>query len=268
MEVIREKHKYNKELKTDAGSSYSFAWDVMMKNFGPLLAVVIIVIILSLPISIQQNININANTNNWSDVMNQFRHSFGLWNVIGGIFVFIYSIFFLTPVKYGADLIIIKACRGEDIELRDLFSGLSSKHYLNIIISYILLAAITLGCVAIAVPFIILSVVFFAKLGPLFILLGILALIPSIIVAIRLSMVSFLVMDKNMDAIAAIKESWRMTRKHSMTIVAMALLAIPITILALMFCWLCIPILMSGIWITTAFGSLYLAIYKEEEESV
>ncbi len=55
------------------------------------------------------------------------------------------------------------------------------------------------------------------------VLLGcIMLLIPGIIIACRLAFVGFLVMDKGLDPISAVEESWRMTRGYGWTIFGMA----------------------------------------------
>ena len=61
-----------------------------------------------------------------------------------------------------------------------------------------------------------------------------------------------------MDAVAAVKESWEMTRGHSGFIFATGLLAFPILIAGA----LCfgVGIIPAVIWIRSAFASMYFAV--------
>jgi len=62
---------------------------------------------------------------------------------------------------------------------------------------------------------------------------------------------------------AAIEKSWAMTRGHGWRIFGMALLAIPIFIIGLV-CFV-IGVIVSFMWIHSAFAALYHAIDLEEE---
>ena len=57
----------------------------------------------------------------------------------------------------------------------------------------------------------------------------VLFIIPGIYLACRLSFTTFLVTDRKMEAIEAVKESWRLTDGHCWTVLLIALVAIPIS---------------------------------------
>ncbi len=85
-----------------------------------------------------------------------------------------------------------------------------------------------------------------------------LLIISGIIFAIKLSLVPYLVMDKKLDAVDAVKTSWDMTTGHSGTLFLMFLLAIPIFFLG--FILLIVGIFPAIIWITAAFAVMYHAV--------
>ena len=149
-----------------------------------------------------------------------------------------YWLLFFSVVKYGGDLMFLMAARNEKIDISRMFDGFKN-NYLNIILANLLLFAIV-G----------ISFIFF--------------IIPGIILACRLVFVSYLVMDKNLDPVAAVEKSWEMTKGHGWKIFGMALLAIPIVIGGLL--CLIIGVVFSIIWISTAFASMYHAIDLEEEQ--
>ena len=151
-----------------------------------------------------------------------------------------YGILFLPIIKYGGDLLILRGIRNEELEFGELVIGFK-KNYLNIVLAHLITTAI-----------IVIGFVFF--------------IVPGIIFACRLVFVSYLVMDKNMEPIAAIEKSWAMTRGHGWRILGMALLAVPIFILGLL-CFI-IGIIVSIMWIHSAFAALYHAIELEEEATL
>jgi uncharacterized membrane protein len=124
------------------------------------------------------------------------------------------------------------------MDIAVLFQGFK-KNYLNIVLAHLLI---------------------FAILGIGFVLF----IIPGIIFACRLAFVSFLVMDKELEPIAAIEKSWEMTRGHGWKIFGMGLLAIPIFILGLL-CFL-VGAFIAVIWIGAAFTAMYHALDVEGQE--
>lgn len=151
-----------------------------------------------------------------------------------------YAIFFLPVIKYGGDLLILRGIRNEQLELGELVIGFK-KNYINIVLAHLIATAIII-------------------IGFLFLI------VPGIVLACRLVFVSYLVMDKNMEPIAAIEKSWAMTRGHGWRIFGMGLLAIPIFILGLI-CFI-VGAVISVMWIHAAFASLYYAIDQNQEKTL
>ncbi len=149
-----------------------------------------------------------------------------------------YGLLFLPVVKYGGDLLYLRGIRNEKVDVSVLFDGFK-KNYLNIILANLLTFAI------IGIGF-----VFF--------------IIPGIILACRLAFVSYLVMDKNMEPVAAVEKSWEMTRGYGWKIFGMALLVLPIFIAGLL--CLIVGVFFAIIWVHAAFASMYHAVDLEEQK--
>jgi len=158
----------------------------------------------------------------------------------GGIllrmFSFAYWLLLFAPITYGAALVFLKAVRNEPVEVKDMFS--TFENFLNVVLAHLLVSAI---------------------IG-----IGIfLLVVPGIIFACRLAFVRYLVVDKKMEPVSAVKESWRMTRGHATSIFFMGLLAIGVAIAGL----ICfgVGIIPAVMWIRCAFASMYYAVSKLTE---
>ncbi len=216
MEIIKEERKPEATIT----GSYGYGWQQMWKHFLYLFLVLIIVGIAESPTSIVRD----------SDAEN----SPGM--IILQILAAVYWLLVFSVVKYGGNLMYLRAIRNEKFEISEMFDGFK-KNYINIILANLLT---------------------FAIIGLGFVLL----IVPGIILACRLAFVSYLVMDKNMEPVAAIEKSWEMTKGHGWQIFGMGLLVIPIVIGGLI-CFI-VGIVFSIIWISAAFASMYHAIDLEE----
>lgn len=160
--------------------------------------------------------------------------------IILQILAAVYWLLVFSVVKYSGDLMYLRAIRNEKFEISEMFDGFR-KNYINIILANLLT---------------------FAIIGLGFVLL----IVPGIILACRLAFVSYLVMDKNMEPVAAVEKSWEMTKGHGWQIFGMGLLVIPIVIGGLI-CFI-VGIVFSIIWISTAFASMYHAVDLEEKKQL
>lgn len=162
--------------------------------------------------------------------------SFGWFLVPLVLFGILYGIFVAGPIDYGAKWVFLKAVRGERIEVKDIFFPFQ-RNYWNVVIANIVVSIIV---------------------G-----LGIFMLIvPGIIFACRLAFVPYLVVDREMDVMDALRVSWDMTRGYGWHIFLMGLLAIPIVILGLL-CFV-VGIFVSVMWISAAFAVMYHAVAKRD----
>ena len=109
----------------------------------------------------------------------------------------------MGPIYYGVSYASLKAVRGEKVEVQDMFEAF--KNYWNAILAYIIVGAI------IFVGFLLL-------------------IVPGIIFACKLAFTPYLIVDKKMEVIEAIRTSWNMTNGHAGEVFLIGLLAIPIVI--------------------------------------
>lgn len=154
------------------------------------------------------------------------------------VFGLAYGIFLYGPIGYSVNWVYLKAVRGEKIEIKDMFS-VFEKNYWNTVLANLARTVIV---------------------GIGFVML----IVPGIIFACRLAFVPYLVIDRNMEALEALRTSWAMTRGHGWTIFVMGLLAIPIVLAG--FIMLFFGVILSMIWISAAFAAIYYLVDREYSE--
>jgi uncharacterized membrane protein len=157
-------------------------------------------------------------------------------SAIFGVFGFFYGILINGPVDYGVSFAYLKAARKDKLEIKDIFEAF--KNYWNAVLANLLVLVI------VVIGFVLL-------------------IIPGIVFACKLAFTPYLVVDRRMAVIEAVKESWRMTGGHAWKVFLIGLLGIPIVIAGL----LCfgVGVIISIMWITIAFASLYYAVASLEE---
>ncbi len=153
------------------------------------------------------------------------------------IFGLAYLLLLMAPIDYGSAFVFLKAVRDEQFEVKDMFSVFET-NYLNVVLANLL----HWGIVSLGI---------------------FLFVIPGIVFACKLAFVKYLVLDRNMDPVEAVKESWRMTRGHAGKIFLMGLMAVPIIIAGLI--CLGIGVIPAVMWIRCAFASMYFAVSESEE---
>lgn len=217
------------ELTPSIGGSFSYGWSKMYeKAFLPLLLAVIIVGLLNGP---------SAGVK-WK-MDGDFNFGFPMMFLFPVIlFGLAYSFLFLPIIKYGENLLFVKAMRDEEADIKYLFEGFKTR-YLNIVLANLIVTALVM------IGFVML-------------------IIPGIIILCRLSFVSFLVMDKNLDPMKAVEKSWQMTKGHGWTIFFMAIISFFLIIAGIIV--FIFGVLISIMWIHSAFASLYQAVLNEEDD--
>ncbi len=166
--------------------------------------------------------------------------------IIFGLMSFVYAVFVTAPISYGVAYVFLKLIRGEKFDIADIFEGFKS-NYIHVVLSYLLTGAIVAA-----------GIIFF--------------IVPGIIFACKLAFVPYLIIDKKMDTVEAVKKSWEMTKGYTGTIFLIGLLAIPIAIAGMLL--LVIGIIPASIWIEGAFAAIYftvdqkLSLQKEDSEIV
>ncbi len=245
MEIIN-----SEKVRPNVGSVYGHAWDVMKKQFLPLFLILIVLAVINIPTSIldehgyidlnsvideidrvkiEDNVNLDFHWNHASPI------SAGM--ILLKIFGIAYALFVVYPVRYSAAFLRLRAVRNESFEVKEIFDVF--KNYLNVVLA----ALLSISIIVIGFIFLI---------------------IPGIVFACRLAFVPYLVMDKKLDPVKAVEESWSLTKGYGWRIFGMGLLALPIAIAGLLL--LVVGLIPAIIWITAAFASMYHAVMLERGE--
>jgi len=145
--------------------------------------------------------------------------------------VLLYGLLVLAPMSWGVYYAFLKAVRGEKVEIKDLF--IAFQNYGNVILAYLLMNFI----IGIGIA---------------------LLIIPGIVFACKLAFVPYLVTDKKMSAMDALKTSWSMTEGYAMNIFLIGILAIFISIGGLIVFF--VGIIIAAMWIYAALASIYYAV--------
>jgi hypothetical protein len=147
-----------------------------------------------------------------------------------------YHALVLAPLAYGGLYAYLRAVRGERPRPIDIFAAFGEQYWPCVLANAIAHVLIGFG---------------FALL-----------LIPGVIALVRLSFLPFLVMDEQLDALEAIRESWARTRGHGGQIFTVWLLAIPIALGGILLFG--VGIVPAGMWIHLAFATLYAQVTAAE----
>jgi hypothetical protein len=226
-------------FKPSFGTAYGTGWKVMGDNFLRFLLVVIILGLLTSPITMGK-INVKDCGNFDHMIMDPERMltvtAIGMAAGIMGFIVLLYNLLVLPVFQYGGRMMFLMGVRGTDPEFDHLVSGFR-KNYLNIVLANLLVVAL------VGIGFVCL-------------------IIPGIVIGCRLAFTSFLVMDKCLDPIKAVEESWRMTRGHGWTIFFMGFMSFFIFIGG--FICLFFGVFIAAMWVKSAFATLYQSVLIEK----
>jgi len=208
------------------GRSYSIGWELMKKYFLELLLLLVISIAIQIPVQLMTK---GADYSTFDSDM-----------IMMGLLGMVLFVAAVRPISYGIDYVNLKLIRGEKFDVADVFLGFR-ENYLNVVLSGLLVTVI------VAVGFLLL-------------------IIPGIIFACKLAFVPYLVIDKKLEAVEAVKASWKMTDGHAITIFLIGLLAIPIALLGLIA--LIVGIIPAAIWINAASASMYHSVDLKDNPTV
>ena len=173
-----------------------------------------------------------------SPVLNVGQGMRGAGATVASIFSLAYSILLTGPIGYGVSFAYLKAARNDPLDVKDMFEVFHN--YWNAVLASLLVGVI------IAVGFVL--------------------IVPGIIFACKLAFTPYLVVDRKMEVIEAVKESWRMTGGHAWKVFLIGLLSIPISIAGLV-CFV-VGIIVAIMWVNLALASLYHAVSSSGEASV
>ncbi len=209
-----------------AGGAYGHGWETLKKYFLELLLLTFILMLIDTPFGW-------FNKSSWSGDLSGYNYDF-----TSSLYSLLYWLLIAAPVEYGVIYLFLKAVRGEPVVFKDILQPFNQ--FVDVVLANILVTGIVIA-----------GFVFF--------------IIPGIVFAIKLVFVPFLVMDRKMDAISAVKESWRMTGGYGWTIFGMSILAFFICLGGIIV--FIVGIIVALMWIGTAFASLYYAVDAKNGES-
>jgi hypothetical protein len=233
METIEQK-----KLKPSFGSSFDNGWQVMKKYFLILFLVVLVLIIINGPTQAFRW-NINSSHHFMCNFPHYDLNLIALLIMAGvfALFALAYAFLIIPVFNYGGKLMFVQAVRDERPDFNTLIKGFRENYLAIILANLLTFALVMLGFIAL--------------------------IIPGIIIACRLAFVGYLVMDKKLDAIQAVEESWKMTKGHGWTIFSMAIVSFFICIGGL--CLIIVGIFPALMWISSSFACLYEAIIIEKQ---
>lgn len=225
----------NNNIQPTWKGSLSHGWETMKRYFLPLFLVVIVLAIVDIPLESVRD-GFDADREAGEDV---FIGPLSRAPAIFEIMIIAYWLLFVPVIEYGADLLFVQAARREAVNVKNIIIGFND--YVTIILANLLTGALV-GIATIAL------------------------IIPGIIVGCRLAFVSYLVMDKGLDPIAAVEGSWKLTRGHGWRIFGLGVTSIFIFFGGLLL--FIVGIIPAVIWIKSSFASLYQAAVDETDETL
>lgn len=238
-QITMETKRIYRYTPTFSGA-FGTGWKTMSDNFLRLLLVALVLFIVNLPV-MGDRASFKFDVSDLGGFPTNIHDLFSLGALgVAAAFLFmiavLYMLLILPVFRYSALMMFVQAARQEPPEFEMLISSFR-KNYLNIVLSNLLLVAL----IGIGLVFLI---------------------IPGIIVACRLAFTPYLVMDKQLDPIRAVEESWRLTRGKGWTIFLMGFVSLFIYLAG--FICLIVGALASSIWVKSSFASLYHSVLIEK----
>jgi hypothetical protein len=229
-----EMNYYDPYPETGAASAYGHGWRQLWKYFFILFIIGIIVLLIG-AVSTFYDVMRDFGFRMADDhsVLSVFGVALGAWSALVSI---VYGLLVMNPVNYGVKYVNLKAARNERVNVGDLFKAFSN--YWNAVLAPVLVG------ILVGIGFVML-------------------IVPGIILACKFAFTPYLLVDRRMNAIDAMQESWRMTNGHVWTLILMGLMSIPIFIMGL----LCfgVGVIVSIMWTKLAFASLYYAVSGDDK---
>lgn len=217
-------------------ASYNHGWKQLWKHFWMLLLIGIIFFAISAVASLfSQGL---GGLSGLSGFGIGFGATMGL-AAISGIFAIAYSIFLTNPLSYSVSYTFLRAVRDDEVEVKDMFEAF--RCYWDAVAASLLVGLIVF-------------------VGIIFLI------VPGIIFGCKLAFVPFLVIDRKMGTIDAIKESWRMTGGYAWKVFLIGLLGLPIIIAG--YICLIIGVIPATMWISAAYASLYYAVSSSQQAAI
>lgn len=239
-------------LEPTASASYGYGWKVLRGHLGTLVGITFISILLNMLGGSLDDLG-----------MSEMEQTL-LW-----LATLIFSMVIVNPVSVGSSWAFLKAVRGESVSVGNMFEAFR-RNLLSAVFTPILtttISGLVKGILVFALAIVILIPLEFAAKPYLIggvILLLVLSTGLSFYLSIRLSFANFLVLDKNLSPLAAVKQSWSMTQGYLYELIALSMLSLPILLGGLLL--LLVGILPALAWVGCASASMYQAVLIKESQ--
>lgn len=135
------------------------------------------------------------------------------------------------PLSAGTAWTFLRAARGESPSASDLFAGF--RRYVPVLLAMLAVFALVVAGLA-------------------------LLIVPGLLVAVRLFMVPYLILDEQMGPRDALRTSWSTTRGHTWTLLGLAGLSVLITLAGLLA--LIVGVVVAAAWVAAAQAAMYRAL--------
>ncbi|MFC1638723.1 hypothetical protein ACFL26_00450 [Patescibacteria group bacterium] len=211
---------------------YRRAWRLAVDNLWPFIGISLLIILFSVAAEAAEQVGQRL-------IMSQAPDSLLLTlipTLLGGVL----GILVLSPIGASVGWVFLKATRHEEYRIADMFA-VFSRNYWNVVLAQFLV-----------------TLLIFAGF--------LLFIIPGLYLAVRMTFVPYLAIDRQMKATDAIKTSWEMTGGCFWTLVAMALIAIPVTVVGLFLFG--IGILPAAVFLGFASAAVYHAVAVRNQPAV
>jgi len=217
-------------------------WELMKKHFGfMILAYGVIMVTVLLQSNIEQVI--------------------GPGVISFNIAIISYLLLFLLII--GLMKILLKLYDGNKTELADLFNNY--EQYFNFIICFLLVSFLTIGIPIIFISGIVMAFQYQSLFGTLIMTIGLVfSAILGIVFGLRYQFATYLVIDKNMKPLEAMKKSGKITYGHKMNLLLFWFVSLGMIILGLLCC--CIGILPARILLSFAYIHIYRKLLADNVE--
>lgn len=249
------------EIPPGVSSAYGNGWKQLWKHFWELLLAGIIVIAISQGITWSLTASLSFGMADMLDTMTDplATPDAGFFGALAGYYAVTIGVqlFIVAHLYVGMAFLFLSAARGDKVKIGDLFSVFSN--YWSVVMANLVLG-LAYGVSGIIAVF---AAVFIPFLGWLVLL----AWIGAVTIAgCKLAFVPFLLVDKKMKAMEAIKTSWKWTNGHAGNIFLIGLLAVPISIAG--FICLFVGVIPAIMWVYMAYASMYHAVSSRKDAPV
>jgi hypothetical protein len=261
-------------MKLGVGSSFGRGWRTLRNNFAELFLAFIVYLALIIPVAIVIGLIVYFTAEGLfiSDAVDLFKTTPWEFQVSNAVFGIVYYI----PLIFGLFFVFLAAVRGEKVQIGDIFA--SFRNYPDVILAGVFFVVVSNG-----VSFLLsLLTGHFPVLG---VVLSLTWFIFYIVLLCKLAFVPFLLLDRRMSFVEAIRTSWHMTWGHEWQVFMIGLLGVLMLaavgaialLIALIFILLPVALLVAlvvgvigtillSMWLIATYASLYHAVSSLSSE--